>query len=170
MPGVVKAYVRFVDALNQRIGGVVMYMIFVMMGVLLFAAISRYFFNTPYIWAVELSQFLMAAYYTLGGGFSLQQDAHVRMDALYSRWQPRTRAFWDSITAFALVFYLIWLLIGGFSSTFYSLETQQTAHSAWAPFIWPIKAVMTVGIGLMLLQAVATFFRDLAHVTGRDLE
>jgi TRAP-type mannitol/chloroaromatic compound transport system permease small subunit len=36
--------------------------------------------------------------------------------------------------------------------------------------MWPIKAVMTVGIGLMLLQAVAVFFRDLARVTGRDLE
>jgi TRAP-type mannitol/chloroaromatic compound transport system permease small subunit len=170
MPGLVKSYVRYVDALNRRVGGVVMYMIFAMMGVLLFAAIARYFFNTPFIWAVELSQFLMAAYYVLGGGFSLQLDAHVRMDALYSRWTPRRRAFWDSITAFGLVFYLTFLLLGGLTSTLYSLDTGQTAHSAWAPLIWPIKAVMTVGIVLMLLQAVALFFRDLALYTGRDLE
>ena len=82
MPGFVRAYVRFVDDLNRRVGGVVMYMVFAMIGVLLFTAASRYFFNTPYIWAVELSQFLMAAYYTLGGGFSMQLDAHVRMLSL----------------------------------------------------------------------------------------
>jgi TRAP-type mannitol/chloroaromatic compound transport system permease small subunit len=123
MPRLVKVYVRSVDALNRRVGGAVMYMIFVMMGVLLFTAIARYFFNTPFIWAVELSQFLMVAYYMLGGGFSLQLDAHVRMDALYSRWAPRKRAFWDSLTAFGLVFYLIVLLLGGFTSTLYSLDT-----------------------------------------------
>jgi TRAP-type mannitol/chloroaromatic compound transport system permease small subunit len=169
MPRPIQAYVFYVDAVNNRVGRVVMYMIFVMIGVLLFTAISRYFFNTPYIWAVEVSQFLMVSYYTLGGGFSMQADAHVRMDALYSRWTPRKRAFTDSVTAFALVFYLVWLLVGGFSSTFYSLETGQTAHSAWAPLMWPVKAVMTLGIGLTLLQAIALFFRDIAHVTGRQL-
>jgi TRAP-type mannitol/chloroaromatic compound transport system permease small subunit len=169
MPRFVRAYVHAVDGLNRRIGGVVSYMIFVMMGVLLFAAIARYFFNTPFIWAVELSQFLMASYYVLGGGYSLQLDAHVRMDAFYSRWTLRRRAFTDSITAFALVFYLIFLLLGGLTSTLYSLETNQTAHSAWAPLMWPVKAVMVVGIVLMLLQAVAVFFRDLAVATKRDL-
>ncbi len=167
MPGIVRLYIRFVDALNLRVGTLVTLMIFVMLGVLLFGAISRYFFNLPFVWIVELSQFLMAAYYMLGGGYSLQLDAHVRMDALYSRWAPKTKGFWDSVTAFALVFYLIWLFFGGFTSTVYSLETQQTAHSAWAPLIWPIKAVMAVGIALMLLQAISAFFKDVARFTGR---
>jgi len=35
--------------------------------------------------------------------------------------------------------------------------------------MWPIKSVMTLGILLMLLQAISIFFRDLARVTGREL-
>jgi TRAP-type mannitol/chloroaromatic compound transport system permease small subunit len=35
--------------------------------------------------------------------------------------------------------------------------------------MWPIKAVMTVGIFLMLLQAFSFFFKDLARVMGREL-
>jgi len=35
--------------------------------------------------------------------------------------------------------------------------------------MWPIKAIMTLGILLMLLQAIAMFFRDLAKFTGRDI-
>jgi len=170
MPRLIKAYVRHVDAMNRRVGTAVTYMIFVMMGVLVFASVSRYFFNKPYIWVIELSQFLMAAYYMLGGGYSLQVGSHVRMDVLYERWKPRTRAFWDSITAFCLVFYLIFLVRGGFSSTLYSYETGQTNYSAWAPLMWPIKAVMTAGIVLMLLQAISIFFRDLAAFLGRDME
>jgi TRAP-type mannitol/chloroaromatic compound transport system permease small subunit len=169
MPRAIKAYVRYVDALNRSVGAVVMYLIFVMMGVLLVASISRYFFNTPFVWVVEFSQFMMAAYYTLGGGFSMQIGSHVRMDVLYERWKPRTQGFWDSITAIFMVFYLIVLLRGGIMSTHYSYDTGQTNYSAWAPLMWPIKAIMATGIVLMLLQAIAMFFRDLAKFTGRDI-
>ena len=55
--------------------------------------------------------------YLLGGGYSLQQDAHVRMDLIYARWRPRKQAFVDSLTAFFIVFYLGVLLLGGLSST-----------------------------------------------------
>jgi len=169
MPGIIKAYVRYVDAVNRVLGYFVMYLTLVIMAVLLFASVTRYVFNVPFVWIIEMAQFLMAAYYILGGGYSMQLDAHVRMDVLYERWRPKTRAFMDSLTAFFLVFYLIVLMRGGFSSTLYSFETGQTNYSAWAPLMWPIKAIMTVGILLMLLQAIAMFFRDLARFTGRDI-
>ena len=169
MPRVIRTYVRWVDALNRAIGSVVIYMIFLMMGVLLFGSLSRYVFNVPYLWIIEMAQFLMAAYYLLGGGYSMQLDAHVRMDVLYERWSPRGRSFVDSITAFCLVFYLIFLLRGGISSTGYALKYGQTNYSAWAPLMWPIKAIMTAGVLLMLLQAISTFFKDLARALGREL-
>ena len=169
MPRVIRAYVRYVDAVNGAVGYLVMYLTLVMMGLLLFASVTRYVFNVPFIWIIEMSQFLMAAYYILGGGYSMQLDAHVRMDVLYEHWRPKTRAFMDSITAFFLVFYLVFLMYGGISSSAYSLKYNQTNYSAWAPPMAPIKIIMTVGIALMLLQAIAIFFRDLAKVTGREL-
>jgi TRAP-type mannitol/chloroaromatic compound transport system permease small subunit len=169
MPRFMKAYVRYVDAMNRVIGFFVMYMVFAMMGVLLFASISRYVFNVPYLWVIEMAQFLMAAYYLLGGGYSMQLDAHVRMDVLYDRWTPKKRAFWDSITAFFLIFYLIFLVRGGMSSTAYALKYGQTNYSAWAPPMAPIKIIMTVGIVLMLLQAISILFKDIAKFLGRDI-
>jgi len=169
MPRVIKAYVRYVDALNRTVGTVVLYMIFVMMAVLLFGSISRYVFNASFLWVIEMSQFLMAAYYLLGGGYSLQMESHVRMDVFYERWAPRTQAFWDSLTAFCLVFYLGFLTLGGVSSTSYAVQYGQKNYSAWAPLMWPIKMIMTIGIVLMLLQAISIFFKDLAKFTGREI-
>jgi len=169
MPRAIKAYVRCVDAVNRVLGYLVMYLTLVMMGVLLFSSITRYVFNVPFVWIIEMAQFLMAAYYILGGGYSMQLDAHVRMDVLYERWTPKTRAFMDSITAFFLVFYLIIMMRGGISSSAYSLKYNQTNYSAWAPPMAPIKIIMTVGIALMLLQAISTFFKDLARALGREL-
>jgi TRAP-type mannitol/chloroaromatic compound transport system permease small subunit len=169
MPKVIRLYVRYVDAVNRVLGNIVMYLALVIMGVLLFGSLTRYVFNVPFVWIIEMAQFLMAAYYILGGGYSMQLDAHVRMDVFYERWKPKTRAFVDSITAFFLVFYLTFMIYGGFSSASYSLKYNQTNYSAWAPPMAPIKIIMTVGIVLMLLQAISIFFKDLAKVTNREI-
>jgi len=169
MPRIIKAYVRYVDAVNGVVGYVVMYLALAMLGLLLFASITRYVFNVPFVWIIEMAQFLMAAYYILGGGYSMQLDAHVRMDVLYERWKPKTRAFMDSITAFFLVFYLVCMVLGGVASSSYSIKYHQTNYSAWAPPMAPIKIIMTVGIVLMLLQAISILFKDVAKFTGREI-
>ncbi|MCH8036442.1 MAG: TRAP transporter small permease subunit [Proteobacteria bacterium] len=168
MPKPIRIYVRYVDAVSRVVGRFAMYMIFAMMALLLYSSISKTFF-TPLLWTLEMAQFSMAAYYLLGGGYSMQLGAHVRMDLLYSRWSSRGQGFTDSLTSFTLIFYLVFLLYGGLSSTAYALKYGEESYSSWAPYMAPIKLIMVFGIILMLLQAIATFFRDLARARGLDL-
>ena len=112
MPKVIRAYVRYVDALNWYFGRVAMYLIFAMIGVLGFSSISKSFF-TPSLWTLEVAQFIMVAYFLLGGGYSMQMGSHVRMDLVYGRWSERTQAAVDTITILFLVFFLMGLLYGG---------------------------------------------------------
>lgn len=162
------AYVRAVDWFNRIVGRFAMYMIFLMLGVLLYSSISKTFFQ-PSIWTLEVAQFLMVAYFLLGGAYSLQLDSHVRMDLVYSRWTPRTRAIMDAATMIFMVFYLVMLFYGGVSSTQYALEYRETSYSSWSPQMAPIKIIMTFGVFLMLLQASVTFLRDLAAACGKEL-
>jgi len=170
MPRPIRIYVRCIDTVNRVVGRFAMYLVFAILGVLLLSSSARTFFSVSFIWSVEMAQFLLAAYYLLGGGYSMQLDSHVRMDLLYSRWSPRTKALVDALTAGFLIFYLVYLLIGGISSTEYALEYDQVNYSSWAPPLAPIKIIMCIGIALMLLQAVAVFFRDLAMARGEPLE
>lgn len=146
-----------------------MYLIFAMIGMLLFASTSRGFFDVSYIWSVEMAQFLLVAYYLLGGGYSIQLDTHVRMDLFYSRCSPKMQAAIDAITSGFLLFYILFLLIGGISSTMYAITYGQKNYSSWAPPLAPIKIIMTVGIALMLLQVIAVFFKDVAKARGKPL-
>ena len=146
-----------------------MYLIFVMMGLLLLSSISRGFFDISYIWSVEMAQFMLTAYYILGGGYSMQIDAHVRMDLFYSRWSPRTQALADALTSGFLLFYIVFLLTGGISGTLYAIEYNQKNYSSWAPPLAPIKIIMCIGITLMLLQIIAVFFKDVAKARGKPL-
>ena len=64
---------------------------------------------------------------------------------------------------------VVMLLVGGISSTEYAIEYRETSYSAWSPYMAPIKIVMCFGIALMLLQAVATLFKDIAAALGETL-
>ncbi len=168
MPKAIILYVRYVEAVSYRVGRFAMYLIFAMLGVLLYSSIMKTFF-LPVVWTLEMAQFLMVAYYMLGGGYSMQLESHVRMDLIYSRGSTKKKGFTDSITSVFLLFYLGLLLWGSYSSTQYALTYGETSYSSWAPYMAPIKIIMTFGIGLMLLQTIATFFRDLARARGLDV-
>jgi len=170
MPKAIRLYVRYVEAMNKTIGKFAMYLVFFMMGILLYESISRTFLNQPHIWVVELAQFAMATYYMIGGGYSMILNGHVRMDLLYGRWSPKRQATVDAFTVFFLVFYLVFLLVGGISSIDYALKYDQRNYTPWAPPLAPIKIIMAIGIALMLLQTIAAFFRDLAKARGKSLD
>ena len=168
MPNAIRTYVRGVDAVNRRVGRFAMYLIFAMAAILLWSSVSKTFF-LPSLWTLEMAQFTMVAYYLLGGAYSMQLDTHVRMDLVYGTWSPRTRTWVDSFTIVFLLAYLVLLLYGGFSSTQYALEYGERSYSSWRPYMAPIKIVACIGILLMLLQAFAVLFKDIAKLRGESL-
>jgi TRAP-type mannitol/chloroaromatic compound transport system permease small subunit len=132
------------------------------------STVSKSFF-TPSLWTLEVAQFLMVAYFLLGGAYSMQLSDHVRMDLLYGAWSPKTKAWVDAFTVFFLLTYLGVLLYGAFNSTTYSIQYQDRAPTAWRPYMWPIKSIMAFGILMMLLQTVSEFFKDVARIRGKEL-
>lgn len=169
MSPLISRYVRVVDAVNYRIGRVMMYFIFVMVAILLWSSISKTFF-LPSLWTLEMAQFAMVAYYIMGGPYALQMGANVRMDLFYGNWTDKQKAWVDAFTIMCLLFYLGVLLYGAIGSTSYSFQYGERNPTAWRPYLWPIKVTMCVGIFLMLLQAISEFFKDIAKIRGVELD
>lgn len=195
MPKTILLYIRMVDAMNRFIGRIAMYLVFALIAVLLWSSASKVFM-TPSMWTLETAQFVMMAYFVLGGPYSIQLGSNVRMDLFYGDWSLKTKAWVDAFTVFFLLFYLGVLLYGGLVSTAYSLgyfgsepfdfflnlawtfltEGPSSAgeelgflersSTAWRPMMWPIKVVLCVGIFLMILQTLAEFFRDIGRLRG----
>lgn len=169
MPKAIILYVRWVDKLGYVVGRFAMYLIYPMGALMLYSTVMRVAFGIPINWIMEMSQFLLSAYYLLGGAYSQQIDAHVRMDLFYTMMKPRTRAITDALTIFFVIFYLAVLFLGGWSSTDYAFTYAQKNYTSWAPPLWPIKVIMTTGIFLMLLQTIASFFKDVATARGKPI-
>ncbi len=198
MPRAVLAYIRVIDAMNRFVGRIAMYLIFALVGVLLWSSISKTVF-TPSLWTLETAQFVMVAYYVLGGPYSIQLGSNVRMDLFYGGWSLRQKAWFDAFTVFFLMFYLGVLLYGAVGSTAYSLGyfgtepfsffadllgtliTQgvdaakeplgflERSSTAWRPYLWPVKTILCFGVFMMLLQCLAELFRDLARIKGEAI-
>ena len=168
MPVFLSRFVKVVEAVNYRLGRIMMYFIFVIIGILLWSSISKTFF-LPSLWTLELAQFAMVAYFLLGGPYALQMGANVRMDLLYGGWSARKKAWVDAFTVIFLLIYLGVLLYGGLESLAYSLEYKERSPSAWRPYMWPIKTLMCIGAFLMLMQALAELIKDVARIRNVEL-
>ncbi|MCU0911964.1 MAG: C4-dicarboxylate ABC transporter, partial [Rhodobacteraceae bacterium] len=64
MPRALIGYVRFVDAVNRRVGRFAMYLLFVLMGILLWSAATKIGSDlgapvNPSLWTLEMAQFVM---------------------------------------------------------------------------------------------------------------
>ena len=166
MYNLLRFYVLRVDALNRLVGRCVIWLIFLVMGILLFSSLSRYILPKPVIWGTEMAQFVTTAYYMLGGGFALLLNSHARMDVFYSRLTPKKKAAMDSVTVICLIVFLGFLLFGGISSTIYSIEFNQHRNTAWGPAVAPVKIFMTIGVALTLLQAISECIKDVYRARG----
>ena len=169
MPKIISIYVNIVDTICEKVGRFVMYWVFFMMFLLILSFITRNIINFPLMWIIEMAQFTITAYYLLGGGYSMLTDDHVRMDLFYGKLSNKGKAKMDIFTSFFLIFYLIILFMGSITSLIYTIETKQKLFTAWAPYVWPIKTLMLIGILLMLLQAFSTFFKDIAKMKGNNI-
>jgi len=169
MLNLVIGFVRRVDAFNRRVGRFAMYLIFALMGVLLWSTVSKYA-GVPSLWTLEMAQFIMVAYYLLGGAYSMQMGDHVRMDLVYGSWSVRRKAAIDAVTILFLIFYVGVLFYGGVSSTTYAFEYGERAHSVWRPYMWPVKLVGTIGVFFMLVQTIAELLRDILFLRGISVD
>ena len=91
------------------------------------------------------------------------------MDLFYGKLSKKGKAKMDIFTSVFLIFYLVLLFLGSITSLIYTIETKQKLFTAWAPYVWPIKTLMLIGILLMLLQAFSTLFKDFAKMRDKKI-
>jgi TRAP-type mannitol/chloroaromatic compound transport system permease small subunit len=169
MQHLIRSYVRIVDRMSDYVGYLAASLIFVMVATLLLDAVTRNVLNIPIHWAIEFTQFTLAAYYFMGGPITLKNNEHVRMDLWYANLSDRGKAKLDLFTVGCLIFYLGVMLVGSISSLQYAIETGERRFSMWNPSVIPIKALLTVCLVLMLMQAFSLVIKHIITLRGETL-
>jgi TRAP-type mannitol/chloroaromatic compound transport system permease small subunit len=129
---------------------------------------ARYAFNAPTIWAYDLTYMLFGAQFMLAAAFTLLKGGHIRTDVFYERWSPRTRATIDAVS-YVFFFFpgMLFVFYAGAAEAWSSwLIGERSDWSPWRPVIYPLKAVIPVTAGLMVLQGLSELIKCLRVIRG----
>jgi TRAP-type mannitol/chloroaromatic compound transport system permease small subunit len=153
--------VKIIDAISSLVGNASLWLVFILMIVMVYEVVMRYVFTAPTIWAMELSGYLMLLFVALGGAFVLQQDGHISVDILYCRLSRRAQAVMNVMTSVLFFVFLYYFFILTAKQAIVATKSLYTSGTIWNPPIWPINILVAAGVGLVMLQGVAKFIRDL---------
>jgi len=158
---------RAIDALNERVGRTILWLVLVMAVVSAANAIYRYLFHMSSNAWLELQWYLFGAVFLFCAGYTLRHDEHIRIDVLASRWSRRTQV---KIDVFGTVFFLLpmaifimWLSWPVFMNAWRSGEVSSNAGGL---IRWPARLFIPVGFFLLSLQGFSELIKRVAFLKG----
>lgn len=150
-----------IDRVNDYMGKLGAWIFIPLTILIVYEVTCRYVFNAPTIWVWDVNCQLQAAIVGLGGGYALLHKMHVSIDVLVSGLSRRRRAALDAVMDVLLVSGVGLFIWRAWVDVLRSVLIREHWTSAWAPVIYPLKVVILVGVGAMLLEGVAIWLRNI---------
>lgn len=160
------------DKTADFIGNLVAPLSFLMVLLTCIVVIARYYFNLGLTPVVEAVIYLHGIVFMLGIPYALKEQAHVRVDIIYSRLRPKSRAVIDMLgTAIFLLpvsFFLIWSSIDYVSLSWRMNETS--VEPGGLPWVYLLKTLIPIMACLLLVQGLTEFLRSLLVIRNGSAE
>ena len=158
---------RLIDRLNEAIGRGVYWLILLSVLVSSGNATVRYALSRSSNGWLEIQWYLFSAVFLLGAGYTLLHNEHVRIDIIYGRLKPRTRAWIDILGGlFFLLPMAIIILTLAWPMFVDSWVRDEYSTDAGGLIRWPVKLLIPVGFLLLSLQGVSEVIKRAAFLMG----
>jgi TRAP-type mannitol/chloroaromatic compound transport system permease small subunit len=156
-----------IDALNERVGRTVYWLILVIVLISSGNALMRKLFNVSSNAFLEIQWTLFAAVFLLAAGYTLKHNEHVRIDVVTGRFGKRVQAWIDIIggTLFLLPMALI-ILYFSWPSFVLSFKSMEHSGNPGGLLLWPAKLLIPAGFLLLLLQSLAETIKRIGFLLG----
>lgn len=158
---------RAIDALNERCGRIVAWLVLAAVLVSSVNALMRYALSLGSNAWLELQWYLFSAIFLLAAGYTLRHNGHVRIDILAGKASQRARAWIDIcggmlfLLPMALVIlYLSWPM---FLQSYVGGEVSADAGGLMR---WPVKLMIPLGFALLALQGISETIKRIAFLRG----
>lgn len=160
---------RLIDRVTGVFGKFNAVLILVMVLISAGNAVIRKAFNISSNAWLEVQWYLFAAVVMLGLSYVLQKNAHVRIDFLSSRLQPRTRAWVDVFGILFFLFPLSYLVIQLSWPMFAAAyDSGEMSPHAGGLIRWPVLLLIPAGFAMFLAQGVSELIKRVAFLTGHS--
>ena len=158
---------RAIDALNERIGHIVYWLILAMVLISAGNAVSRYALSIASNAWLELQWYLFAAVFLLCAGYTLMHNEHIRIDVVASLWSKRTQTWIDVFgTLFFLLPMSVYILWASWPIFMNAWNSGEVSGSAGGLIRWPARLLVPVGFFLLSLQGISELIKRIAYLKG----
>jgi TRAP-type mannitol/chloroaromatic compound transport system permease small subunit len=159
---------RWIDALNEGVGRTVVWLVLLVALVSAGNAVSRYGLGVSSNAWLEAQWYMFSAIFLLAAGYTLKHNGHVRIDVIYGRLSPRTRALIDLVGTLLfllpMALLIMWLSWTGFAESYAIGEISPDAGGLTR---WPVKLLIPLGFALLALQGLSEIIKRIAFLAGQ---
>jgi TRAP-type C4-dicarboxylate transport system permease small subunit len=128
----------------------------------------RTFWGSSFLWAFEMSSWLLVGFIFLGMAYTLQTGGHVRVQLLTDRLSRRTREYLELIQALFGAGLFAFLSVYVFKGAVSNFETGARGLSELDPPLYIIWGVAFLGLSLFALQFIGIFLDRLNGIRSRE--
>jgi TRAP-type mannitol/chloroaromatic compound transport system permease small subunit len=162
---------KLIDAINEGIGKLIMWLILAAVLISAGNAIMRKAFDMGSNAFLEIQWYLFAAVFMLGSGYVWLRNAHVRIDFVSSKLSKRTNTIIDilGLVIFTIPLSLILIKLSWpvFERAWVSGEMSQNAGGL---IRWPVLLLIPLGFSILVVQCVSELIKRVAFLTGHRSE
>ena len=159
---------RAIDAITERVGRVVYWLVLIVVLISAANAIVRKLFNYSSNAYLEIQWYLFSVIFLFGAGYTLLRNEHVRIDIIAGRLSARAQNWIDVVGIvlflWPMSFVIMWLSWPLFVD---SLARHEVSSNAGGLLIWPARLMMPIGFALLIMQSVSELIKRIAFLRGR---
>jgi TRAP-type mannitol/chloroaromatic compound transport system permease small subunit len=159
---------RWIDRLSNWIGFVTIGLMLIMVAVGAYNAITRYLgkfigVNLSSNLYIEVQWYLFSLIFLLGAAYVLKDNAHVRVDILYSRLSRKGKAWVDLLGALFMLLPMCGLiLVSSWPAVRNSWQVLEMSSDPSGLPRYPLKTMILVAFILLALQGISEVMKNLA--------
>jgi TRAP-type mannitol/chloroaromatic compound transport system permease small subunit len=158
---------RVIDAINDRIGRTVYWLVLAAAFISATNAIVRKAFDMSSNAFLEVQWYLFSGIFLLCSGYTLLKNEHIRIDVIAGRFSRRTQTWIDVLGTVFFLFPMVALILFESWPWFVrAWNSGEVSPSAGGLILWPAKILVPVGFVLLALQGVSELFKRIAFLTG----
>ncbi len=158
---------RLIDALNERVGRLIYWLILAAVLVSAGNALVRYSLNTSSNAWLEIQWYLFSAVFLFGAGYTLLHNQHVRIDIISGRMSKRSQTWIEILgTVFFLLpmaIAILWLSWPVFLDAY---RLNEVSTNAGGLIVWPARLMVPAGFLLLVLQGFSELIKRIAFLRG----
>ena len=158
---------RVIDALNDRIGRAVYWLVLVAVFISAANAVVRKALDMSSNAFLEVQWYLFSAIFLLCAGYTLHMNEHIRIDIISGRLSRRAQTWID---VFGTVFFLLpmvaLILYESWPWFVRAWQSKEVSPSAGGLILWPAKILVPVGFALLGLQGLSELVKRIAFLMG----